>query len=330
MPLDSRSRGIHQGAIRRRRENDDPPRSASSPTTRATTFLIGDGVIPSNEGRGYVLRKIMRRGSAPCPHARRSQPLSVADGCRRPHRNEGRVSRTRRARRPRHIQKVVAEEEHRFQRTVEVGLSKLDEDLKELRAKETNSKASQNRREIRRDIEKDQLNHWRAFAVYSGQNAFRLYDTFGLPRDFIEDVTRDAGVKIDWSGFDRAMQEQRTRAKASWRGGSKEVANPAYSKLAQTFKTEPDFYFGTKTHDARIEAIVTKDGAVNEIKKGQEAEIVLDRTSIYSESGGQVADTGGFFDDSASLAVAEVKRRVLSRQRTHRASHRRKGRSAPA
>jgi alanyl-tRNA synthetase len=87
----------------------------------------------------------------------------------------------------------------------------------------------------------------------------------------------------------------------------KDAANPAYSKLAQTFKTEPDFYFGTKTRDARIEAIVTKQGSVNELKAGEEAEIVLDRTSIYSESGGQVADTGAFYDNSGSLQVADVR-----------------------
>ncbi|MFZ1203455.1 MAG: alanine--tRNA ligase-related protein, partial [Candidatus Acidiferrales bacterium] len=136
----------------------------------------------------------------------------------------------------------------------------------------------------------------------------KLYDTYGLPRDFIEDVTRDAGVKVDWDGFERAMEEQRTRAKASWKGGAgKDVAKPAYMKLASTFKTEPDFYYGTEARDCRIEAIITKDGPVNEIKPGMEAEIVLDRTSIYSESGGQVADTGGFYDSSESLQVAEVR-----------------------
>src|ERR1700684_995216 len=103
------------------------------------------------------------------------------------------------------------------------------------------------------------------------------------------------------------MTAQRPRARASWKGAHKDAANPVYSKLAQTNKTEQDFYHGTKARDARIQAIVTKDGAVNEIKAGTEAEVVLDRTSIYSESGGQVADTGGFFDNSGALEVAEVR-----------------------
>jgi len=248
---------------------------------RATTFLIADGVIPSNEGRGYVLRKIMRRALR---HSRavggNSRILTemfphVAElmGPVYPELDQNRLR----------IHRVIGGEETRFALTVEQGLKNLEYDLLPLRS-----------------IEKGQR-------VYSGDKAFRLYDTFGLPKDFIEDVTRDAGFDVDWAGFDRAMEEQRARAKASWKGVGKEVANPAYAKLAQTVKTEPAFYGGTKTRDARIEAIVTKDGPVNEIKAGTEAEIVLDRTSIYAESGGQVADTGGFYDNSESQEIAEVR-----------------------
>ncbi len=103
------------------------------------------------------------------------------------------------------------------------------------------------------------------------------------------------------------MQEQRTRARASWKGAHKDVANPVYAKLAETFKTEPDFYYGATAKDCRIEAIITKNGPVNEIPAGAEAEIVLDRSSIYSESGGQVADTGALYDHSESMQLAEVR-----------------------
>ena len=95
-----------------------------------------------------------------------------------------------------------------------------------------------------------------------------------------------------------------------------------------TFHTEPDFYFGTSMSDCRIEAIITKEGSVNEIKPGQEAEIVLDRTSIYSESGGQVADVGGFFDKPGALRSGRSARRVLSGEPVNRASHCRQRRSA--
>ena len=194
------------------------------------------------------------------------------------------------------ITRILDEEEKRFGRAVEVGLEKLEEEVSE-KLKEYASHAK----------EEGALQNLATVPPLAGRLVFQIYDTYGLPRDFIEDVTRDAGIKVDWNGFDRAMEEQRARAKASWKGVHKDAANPVYSKLSQTYKTEPDFYFGTDTRDCRIEAIVTKEGQVNEIKKGTEAEIVLDRTSIYSESGGQVADTGGLYDNSESLEVAEVR-----------------------
>jgi alanyl-tRNA synthetase len=128
-----------------------------------------------------------------------------------------------------------------------------------------------------------------------------------LPLDFIVDAARDLGIAFDEDGFDTAMTAQRTRAKASWKGGHKDVANPIYTKLAELYKTEPGFYQGAAARDCKIEAIVTKNGSVNEIKAGEEAEIVLDRTAIYSESGGQVADTGKFYDNAESMELADVK-----------------------
>jgi alanyl-tRNA synthetase len=133
--------------------------------------------------------------------------------------------------------------------------------------------------------------------------------------DFILDAARDLGVRLDEAGFEKAMHEQRTRARASWKGGSKESANPAYAKLAETFKTEPDFYCASHTKDCRIEAIIltsgahradTRNGPVSELKPGETGEVVLDRTVIYAESGGQMADTGAFYDSSELLQLAEV------------------------
>jgi alanyl-tRNA synthetase len=264
--------------------------------SRAATFLISDGVVPSNEGRGYVLRKIIRRAlrhahmlEAPSPF------LSVMSASVRAEMKDAYPELDEHAKR---ITRVLDEEENRFTRTVEVGLKKLDEDLRPLLAADKDAKAPGERAPGGAVI---------SAPTYSGPKAFKLYDTYGLPRDFIDDVTRDAGVKVDWDGFDRAMEEQRTRAKASWKGAHKEAASPAYLKLRETFKTEPDFYFGTRAQDARVEAIITKEGSVNEIPRGAEAEVVLDRTSIYAESGGQVADTGGLYDNAESLEVAEVR-----------------------
>ena len=295
--------------------------------SRAATFLISDGVIPSNEGRGYVLRKIIRRALTHVSALNTASPfLAHVSVAVRELMNEAYPELQEHAVR---INQILIAEEERFQKTVAVGSYKLGEHLLrtandayqghalELRQQnwELAAKASQElvsaspakAEQATRIVSKLLSESFGEQLTLTGQNAFSLYDTYGLPRDFIEDVARDSGVRVDWPGFEKAMEEQRTRAKASWKGVHKESANPAYAKLAETFKTEPDFYFGTAARDCRIEAIVTKQGSVNEIKKGTEAEIVLDRTSIYSESGGQVADTGGLYDNSESLEVAEVR-----------------------
>jgi alanyl-tRNA synthetase len=246
---------------------------------RATTFLITDGVLPSNEGRGYVLRKIMRRAIRHGRLLGASRPFlydmvqTVRDlmGDAYPELREAAAER---------VPDIVLSEENRFGHTLDVGLRKLEEELRPLAAK--------------------------VGAIYPGESAFKLYDTYGLPMDFIVDAARDLGVQFDSAGFENAMQEQRTRARASWKGGRKEVANPAYAKLAETFRTEPDFYYATTGKDCRIEAIFTKQGPVKELNAEQSGEVVLDRTVIYAESGGQMADTGAFYDSSGAVLVAEV------------------------
>jgi alanyl-tRNA synthetase len=246
---------------------------------RATTFLITDGVLPSNEGRGYVLRKIMRRAIRHGRLLGANKPFlyemvnAVRDLMGRAYPELLNSSATR-------IPQIVLAEENSFSRTLDIGMTKLLGELKPLSEKPG--------------------------SIFSGESAFRLYDTYGLPMDFILDAARDLGVQFDEAGFETAMHEQRTKARASWKGGAKDSANPAYAKLAETFRTEPDFYHATKAKDCRVEAIITKAGAVSELKAGEKGEVVLDRTVIYAESGGQVADTGAFYDASGSAQVAEV------------------------
>jgi alanyl-tRNA synthetase len=250
---------------------------------RAATFLISDGVVPSNDGRGYVLRKIIRRAlrhgkllGAPSPLlAPLSESVRELMHDFYPELDDS-AARTR---------QILDAEESRFGRTLDIGLKKLEDDLAALPEAESLIKP----------------------ATYPGANAFRLYDTYGLPLDFIRDVLRDQGVALDEAGFDRAMEEQRTRARASWKGGHKDVAKPAYAKLAETFRTEPDFYFGTHSKDSQIEAILTPAGEVDKIPAGTEAEVVLDRTVFFAESGGQVADTGSFFSNDLGTQLAEVR-----------------------
>src|ERR1700737_1399747 len=123
----------------------------------------------------------------------------------------------------------------------------------------------------------------------------------------MKEATRDLGIELDQAGFDHAMEEQRTRARVAWKGRHKDVANPVYGKLAETYRTEPDFYFGTPEKYCPIEAIVTKDGAVNEMQAGAEGEIVLDPTVFYSESGGQVSDIGKLWNNEHTMQLADVR-----------------------
>jgi alanyl-tRNA synthetase len=260
---------------------------------RAATFLIADGVVPSNEGRGYVLRKILRRAFLHARHLNSGtfpQVWQMTEAVRSLM-GEAYPELVAAAQ---ITDQMIRSEEQRFHRVAATGLKQLEDDLAAIGPPRVAAAL-------------DELAPSGApIAIYEGQKGFRLYDTYGLPLDFIEEAVRDRGIQFDRAGFDRAKEEQQARGRAAWKGVHKDAANPVYAKLAQTHKTEPEFYFGTRTRDARIGAIVTKQGAVNEIKAGSEAEVVLDRTSIYSESGGQVADTGWFYDNSGALEVAEV------------------------
>ncbi|GAC1640542.1 MAG: hypothetical protein NVS9B14_22060 [Candidatus Acidiferrum sp.] len=232
---------------------------------------------------------------------------------------------------------IVLAEERRFGQTLDVGLGKLEEELSDVRKKIDEAKRQwlalqENDFKSASSADLQQFDtDFTTISTYSGERAFRLYDTFGLPKDFILDAVRDLGVKLDETGFERAMEEQRTKARASWKGGTKESANPAYAKIAETFKTEKDFYRDSTSKDARIEAIIARPGLfrsagilpasgsgeeppagsqryemVRELKAGEAGEVVLDRTVIYAESGGQVSDTGAFYDNSGSQLLAEV------------------------
>src|ERR1700730_13821729 len=305
---------------------------------RATTFLMTDGVLPSNEGRGYVLRKIMRRAIGHGRSLGATKPflaemsLAVRNlmGEAYPELQDPAAAR---------VPEIILTEEKRFARTLVSGLANLlsaiveDGQNKQIllqaeatvsaeRAQETSKLFQQLRvgsgERLNEAISRASSlirEHLAGKVVLPGEIAFRVYDTHGLPPDSIQDVCRDLGIAFDEGGFNRAMEEQRARSRASWKGVHKEAANPAYGKLAETFKTEPAFYYGTCTNDARIEAIIvtgganradTNSGQVSELKPGESGEVVLDRTTIYAESGGQVADTGAFYDNSEAQQLAEV------------------------
>jgi alanyl-tRNA synthetase len=282
---------------------------------RATTFLISDGVLPANEGRGYVLRKILRRGirhgrllgaHKPFMH---EMVFAVRDLMK-----DAYPELVESAER---VSKVVHEEERRFAHTLDAGLSRLDADLKELRRKAADSQRivasrdplaefgitpaelAQRKYDVERGIR------------YRGDHAFKLYDTFGLPFDFIMDACRDAGVDLDVEGFERAMEAQRERARASWKGGAKQSAAPAYRDLD---KTVFEGYRQTESQKCTILALVRMihgtqgdvPQAVQTLKPGEEGEAVLDHTPFYADSGGQIGDVGVFSDVERTAVVADV------------------------
>ena len=264
--------------------------------SRAATFLIADGVLPANEGRGYVLRKIMRRAIR---HARlhgATEPFlaemvtAVAEQMQDAY-PELRDSREK-------VAGIVTAEEVRFAHTLDLGLKRLEEDFAPLlRQKEANSSAPP--------------------PLYPGEKAFKLYDTFGLPLDFIADAARDQGLGFDGEGFDRAMAAQRDLARASWKGGAKASASPAYRELP---RTAFEGYEQTALPGCQIIALVRQGAGVQELKTGEEGEVVLDRTPFYADSGGQVGDKGWFYENGTRSLVAQVTGCILPVQgvRAHR------------
>ena len=143
--------------------------------------------------------------------------------------------------------------------------------------------------------------------ILEGKKAFELYDTYGVPLDFMQDAARDQGVAFDLDGFNRAMQEQRSRARASWKGGSKASASPAYQALPPTVF---EGYHQSLSTGCEVLAIIKRDNGsgvgAQELQPGEHAEIVLDHTPFYADAGGQVGDIGWLYGDDHNTVVAEV------------------------
>ena len=275
---------------------------------RACTFLISDGVLPSNEGRGYVLRKILRRAirhgrllgtELPFMH---EMVYAVRDVMLDAYPELiGSADR---------VAQVVLAEEKRFAHTLALGLQKLEEEL--LRVFEDQEAAGvqvalADEGSEHVSLGTEELARARKITgrlpTLPGDRAFKLYDTFGLPRDFIEDACRDREVQFDASGFDRAMAEQRERAKASWKGAAKQTANPAYQQLP---KSAFEGYRQTRSDGCEVLAIIKGNQGAQELKPGESGEIILDHTPFYAESGGQVGDHGWLYSDDHNTVVAEV------------------------
>jgi alanyl-tRNA synthetase len=252
---------------------------------RAATFLISDGVNPANDGRGYVLRKILRRGIR---HGRLlGQEKPFMHEMVFAVRNEMQVAYPELKESAERVSRVVLAEEQQFARVLETGAMNLDSAIADAKLR---YEAFANEQKFER-------------ATLEGPIAFRMYETFGLPLDFMVDAARDAGIEFDQVGFDRAKEEEQQRARASWKGGSQKSAAPVYRELP---KTEFAGYTALRVDGARVLALV-KDGiGVPELKGGETGEIVLDATSFYADSGGQIGDVGWLYSGDHNSIVAEV------------------------
>ena len=245
---------------------------------RAMTFLINDGVLPSNEGRGYVLRRIIRRASRYGRLIGITKPFlykltgAVVDAMREafPELADSRE----------HIAKVVLNEEERFATTLDAGMALLNETVAKLKAEKQ--------------------------VMIPGGVLFKLYDTFGFPLDLVADMARDLHLEIDEEGYRKSMQEQREKARAAWAGSGEEKIKPVYKEVAAAVKRTVFSGYETLEGTAEVLAIIKGDKRVTEIREGDEAEIVLDQTPFYAESGGQVGDRGELLGEAAKFAVSDT------------------------
>jgi len=241
---------------------------------RATAFLIHDGVLPSNEGRGYVLRKIMRRAMRNARLIGKQDPYLyeltgfVAE-LMRPGYPEMMESVQR-------VARVVKDEEHRYATTFLVAEKVFSDEISRL-----------------------------ANGTVPGSVSFKLYDTYGLALDEQEDIARERGVGIDRAGFEAEMRLQRERARASWRGGEKGAIAPAYQQLLEKGRTH---FLGYDKLDAvsTVKGLLVDQQLVDSLPAGIEAEVVLDQTPFYAETGGQVGDRGSLYSAHSGEVVAVV------------------------
>jgi alanyl-tRNA synthetase len=247
---------------------------------RASVFLIADGVLPSNEGRGYVLRRIMRRAmrhaellGAKDPLMWRLVPVLIREmGRAYPelHRAEGLATET------------LKLEEIRFRKTLERGLAILDEQSKSLKKGD----------------------------MFDGVTAFTLYDTYGFPLDLTQDALKPRGIGVDIAAFTDAMEEQRKKARASWAGSGEAADEAVWFALREKFGGTDFLGYETETAAGVVVALLRDGKEVAELKKGESGAVVLNQTPFYAESGGQVGDTGMMTGESVHFAVTDTEKKA--------------------
>jgi alanyl-tRNA synthetase len=248
---------------------------------RSTSFLIADGVLPSNEGRGYVLRRIMRRAmrhahilGSKDPLMHRLVPTLVAE--------MGEAYPELKRAEPL-IAETLKLEEVRFRETLARGLKLLDESTATMKAGDT----------------------------LPGEVAFKLYDTFGFPRDLTEDALRERGMQIDGAGFDAAMARQRIEARKAWSGSGEAATDQLWFRLREELGPTEFLGYGTESAEGSILAILKDGQRAESAKAGETVRIIANQTPFYGEGGGQVGDRGAMFSaQGAEGTVTDTEKKL--------------------
>ena len=247
---------------------------------RASSFLIADGVLPSNEGRGYVLRRIMRRAmrhvhilGASEPLMYRLVPTLVAEMGR---------AYPELVRAEALIRETLRLEETRFGRTLARGLTLLDEATSNLSSG----------------------------ATLAGDVAFRLYDTYGFPLDLTQDALKPRGISVDTAGFTKAMEKQKEEARASWAGSGDTQTEPVWFTLREKLGATEFLGYETEGAEAEILALVRDGNGIPSAKAGESVAIVVNQTPFYAESGGQMSDMGIVIGENGGALVEDVQKRA--------------------
>jgi alanyl-tRNA synthetase len=268
--------GKSYGAI----TEDDVSMRVMADHSRATAYLIADGVMPSNEGRGYVLRRIMRRAM------RHAKMLGFADPV---------LYKTavfvlefmseafpQEAERKSFVAKIVEKEEERFIQTLDNGLRILNEEVDQLRRKQP--------------------------TIIPGKVLFKLYDTYGFPTDLTADIVEADGFTVDEEGFDACMNEQREKARAHWKGSGEETINLIYRELVEQGNKVNFAGYDELLSSSRITAILHDGEQVSQAGVGERVEIIAEATPFYGESGGQTGDIGTISAPGIKIDVIETRK----------------------
>jgi len=245
---------------------------------RSTSFLIADGVMPSNDGRGYVLRRIMRRAmrhahllGAKDPVMHRLVPALVRQmGGAYPELGQAQAL----------IEETLKLEETRFKQTLDRGLRLLDDELA--------------------GLEQD--------APLSGQAAFKLYDTYGFPLDLTQDALREKGREVDTDGFDAAMAEQKAKARAAWAGSGDAADATIWFDIADQNGATDFLGYDTEKAEGQVVALVRNGELIEKADEGEDVQVVLNQTPFYAESGGQIGDSGVIRIDDSIIEVSDTKK----------------------